>query len=70
MGMETLNSAARAAGFAMAASDEIGTERKAEPATWQAPEPVLDQASAGKPQLSLMDWIKGLFGASGRRAPA
>jgi hypothetical protein len=68
--METLNSAARAAGFAMAASDEIGTERKPEASTWRPGDPVLEKAPANKPQVSLIEWIKSLFGASGRRAPA
>ena len=52
MGMETLNSAARAAGFAMAASDEpyeeVKTEVKVETTGWRPSEAVtLAQSRAG-----------------------
>jgi hypothetical protein len=78
MGIETLNNAARAAGFAMApdegVADEPRPEIKAEGGAWQAGEPVLRTAPAtfvvAKSSVSTTDWVKGVFGAFGRRAPA
>jgi len=75
MGMETLNNAARAAGFAMAGTDEIYEEPKSQvtpvAAGWQTPEAVLpqDTAMALRPQRT-GDWLKSLLGLFGRRAPA
>jgi hypothetical protein len=74
MGIETLNTAARAAGFAMAA-DEVAedgkTEAKVEGESWRpdAVQPAPDTAEA-KAMPSAADWFKSLFGMSGRRAPA
>ena len=76
MGMETLNSAARAAGFAMAVSDETPTaaEPRAETQPWRAGEPVLKH-----PVIVRMDtparigqpvWVKSLLNLLHRRAPA
>ena len=76
MSMETLNTAARAAGFAMATSDEVSPESKVEakPETeaWRSSEAILvslePQVVARK--ASAADWFKSLLGLSGRRAPA
>jgi hypothetical protein len=78
MGIETLNTAAHAAGFAMAASDEVvqegKSEAKAETESWRSGEAILlapeaaDDAEKSAP--STADWLKGLLGMSGRRAPA
>jgi hypothetical protein len=75
MGIETLNSAARAAGFAMAASDEpyeeIGADAKAVETQWRPGEAVLLD---GPPKFGrrpgIVDWVKGALGLFGRRAPA
>jgi hypothetical protein len=76
MGMETLNSAARAAGFAMAVSDETPTaaEPKAEMQPWRSSEPVLmhpvivrrDEATG----IGHSVWMKSLLNLLQRRAPA
>ncbi|KAB2912413.1 MAG: hypothetical protein F9K29_19290 [Hyphomicrobiaceae bacterium] len=78
MGMETLNNAARAAGFAMAGSDDQFDERKVEAKPeergWRPGEAVLLHAPPKKDQAkahtSMTEWIKGMFGVSGRGAPA
>jgi hypothetical protein len=74
MGIETLNSAARAAGFAMATTDEPDGKpvEKQESAAWRS-EPVLLSAPAphvqAKSDPSLSDWVKGMFSFR-RGAPA
>jgi hypothetical protein len=72
MSIETLNSAARAAGFAMAMSDEPAEEAKPQEhpaAGWDPAEPVL--LTAGEPaKATLAEWVKGVFSSLGRRAPA
>ena len=72
MGMETLNSAARAAGFAMAASDEPYEDVKAEvkvvEAQWRPGEAILLQADPTQRKPGSGDWIKGVLGLFGRRA--
>ena len=78
MSIETLNTAARAAGFAMATSDEASQESKAEAKpeteTLASDEAMLlDQEPLGtqpKAAFSATYWVKSLFGALGRRAPA
>jgi hypothetical protein len=76
MSIETLNSAARAAGFAMAMSDEPveegKTEEKLESSGWRPGEAILlEQTEAtAKVGASFADRVKGVFGALGRRAPA
>jgi len=78
MGMETLKSAERAAGFAMASSDDLSTESKSEmrveAGTWRPSEAIVlhrqPQVAAPKTATSVGDWVKSLFGASGRGAPA
>lgn len=74
MGMETLNSAARAAGFAMAASDEPYEEVKAEAqvdaASWRPSQAVmLTSDKVGRP-LRMGDWFRNVLGFFGRGAPA
>lgn len=70
MGMETLNSAARAAGFAMAVSDETPAvvEAKAEAQSWRSGEPVLVHQTAPS-KAALVVWLKSLSGLFHRRAP-
>lgn len=78
MSIETLNSAARAAGFAMAMSDEPAEEAKPQeqPAVgWDPGDPILLKAAeatiAGEPaKATLTEWVKGVFTSIGRRAPA
>jgi hypothetical protein len=75
MSMETLNTAARAAGFAMAPSDDSSQdgkiETKPEAETWRSEAILLPQgAQKAAPKASAADWFKSLFGLSGRRAPA
>ena len=74
MGMETLNNAARAAGFAMAASDEpyeeVKTEVKVETTGWRPSEAVmLTSAKLERPHKA-GDWFRTVLGFVGRRAPA
>jgi hypothetical protein len=74
MGMETLNNAARAAGFAMAASDEpyeeVKTEAKVEATGWRPSEAVmLTPAKLERPH-KVGDWLRTMLGVFGRRAPA
>lgn len=72
MGMETLNNAARAAGFAMAASDEPHeVARTEDTAQWRPGEAVLmyEPPTLGRvPRVG--DWVKGVLSLLGRRAPA
>jgi hypothetical protein len=75
--METLNTAARAAGFAMASDSDEGlqeskVEAKPEAEAWRSSESVqlLQGPQAAAPKASATDWLKSLFGLSGRRAPA
>jgi hypothetical protein len=74
--METLNTAARAAGFAMAASDEGSQESKVvakpETETWRSSEAILlpSEPQDATRKASATDWFKSFFGLSGRRAPA
>ncbi len=71
MGMETLNSAARAAGFAMAASDDPhqsdgGVTQDVAP--WRSGEAVLTRDTPQSGRFG--EWVRSLFGMFGRRAPA
>jgi hypothetical protein len=76
--METLNNAARAAGFAMAAPDDLPEESvpEAQPESnpWRSGDAVLlDQALGATPLKtgpSLLEWFRGVSGVFGRRAPA
>lgn len=69
MGIETLNIAAYAAGFAMAGSEEafdgLGAEARAVEPRWQPGRAVLVREA---PE-SRTDWISLLQGLFGRRAP-
>src|SRR5262245_57734968 len=74
MGIETLNTAAHAAGFAMAA-DEVAEDKKveaqAETESWRSEATLLaPNTSDGKTTPSTADWLKSLFGMTGGRAPA
>lgn len=73
MGMETLNNAARAAGFAMAASDEPYDQVKPEVKTavdWRPSEAItLASSNIGTPHKTA-DWLRSMLGLFGRRAPA
>ena len=73
MGMETLNNAARAAGFAMATSDELlndsKVEAKPESTAWRPGEAIMP--TPGKTASTVTDWVKGrLYSVFGRGAPA
>jgi hypothetical protein len=75
MGMETLNSAARAAGFAMAVADETPTavEPKAEMQPWRSSEPVLKHpviVRGDEAGIGYSVWVKSLLNLLQRRAPA
>jgi hypothetical protein len=67
MGIENLNSAARAAGFAMAASDEPYEDRKpqakVEQQDWRPTEAVLLT-----PATIERHWFRAMLGFFGRRA--
>lgn len=78
MSIETLNTAVRAAGFAMAASDEPADENKPDmllPQTeaWRPGEAVLlspDELVAVKATPTITERLKGVLGLLGRGAPA
>lgn len=72
MGMETLNSAARAAGFAMAASDEpyeTPATVKVEAQGWRPSEAMMLTPAVARPSHAGA-WFRGVLGLFGRRAPA
>jgi hypothetical protein len=74
MGMETLNSAARAAGFAMAVADENQSTVEAKPEveakSWRSGQPVLvHHDGPGKIALAPV-WLKNLLDLLHLRAPA
>ena len=76
MGMETLNSAARAAGFAMAVSDETpaAAEPKTDTQSWRSSEPVLKHpviVRRDEPaRIAQPVWVKSLLNLLLGRAPA
>ena len=78
MGMETLNNAARAAGYAMATSDDLLNNSKAEPRTeveaWRPGEAIMARQVApppSNPVHTVTDWVKGrVLSVFGRGAPA
>ena len=81
MGMETLNSAARAAGFAMAVSDETqpdetqsAVEPKTDAQSWRSGEPVLKHpviVRRDEPaRIAQPVWVKSLLNLLQGRAPA
>jgi hypothetical protein len=68
MGIETLNNAAWAAGFAMAASEEFddaGGPVRAADAQWRPGEAVIVREQ----RVDRVDWVKALLGLFARRAP-
>lgn len=71
MGIELLEKAAQAAGFAMAA-DEPAEAVPAVEAWRAAPRQNEDfhDKLVDKAQASFSDWVKGVVGANGRSAPA
>jgi hypothetical protein len=73
MGIEALNSAARAAGFAMAASDEpyaeVKVEARAAEPQWRSGEALL-RREVIRPAPRAGDWVRSLLGLFGRRVPA
>jgi hypothetical protein len=73
--METLNTAAHAAGFAMAASEEpyekVEAEAKVPAPGWQPSEPaLLTSAALVERPHGMGDWFRSMLGLFGRRAPA
>jgi hypothetical protein len=76
--METLNNAARAAGFAMATADELldstKPEVKGRDEAWRPGEAIMPKLSAPhatKAAHGVAGWLKGrFFGLLGRSAPA
>ena len=73
MGIEALNSAARAAGFAMAASEEsyaeVEVEVRAAETQWR-PGEAAPRSEPVRIAPRLGDWVRGMPGLIGRRAPA
>jgi hypothetical protein len=78
MSIETLNTAVRAAGFAMAAADEPADEIKPDlllpqSEAWRPGEAVLlspDELEAVKATPTIAERLKGVLGLLGRGAPA
>lgn len=68
MGMEALNNAARAAGFAMAGSEEIFEESKVSKSQPASTSVALVPVAQTRPQ-GIADWLKSYLSFSGRRAP-
>jgi hypothetical protein len=77
MGIEALNNAARAAGFAMAAPDDTSDEevvrKPAVDTAWRSSTAVSLLGPAA-PQVArpsqVSDWFKAMLGTTGRGAPA
>ena len=76
MGMEKLNNAARAAGYAMATSDDLlndsKPEARSEVESWRPGEAIMpSQQSSNNTLHTVTDWVKGrVLGVLGRGAPA
>jgi hypothetical protein len=75
MGLEALRSAERAAGFAMAAADDLESRGEVPELTRWQPAPLTLLSATPRElkavQLSVTERVKGLFRfAPGRRAPA
>ena len=74
MSMENLNTAVRAAGFAMAPSDESAdkTDNQLQDEAWRPGEAILlsQDESAAKAAPTIADRLKGVLGLLGRSAPA
>jgi len=70
MGIETLNNAARAAGFAMAGTDEIFEERKVDQAPVSPESVALVPVVTPVRRQGVTEWVRSHLGSFGRRAPA
>ena len=74
MSIENLNSAVRAAGFAMATTDESSEQpiKPLESESWRPGEAMLltQDDGAAKAAPTITDRLKGVFGLLGRSAPA
>ena len=78
MGIETLNNAARAAGYAMAASDDLlnssTAEVRSESEAWRPGEAIMPSQAAPQSVGTLQvvtEWVKSrVFGVFSRGAPA
>lgn len=76
MGIESLQNAARAAGFAMAADEpllEAAHTETVEPWSPIAALPPAEQpieSAVDKAQATFTEWVKGVVGTTGRRATA
>jgi hypothetical protein len=76
MSIEKLNTAVRAAGFAMATSDEPADENKPDKLlqseAWRPGEAILlsNEGTAAKSAPTIGDRLKGVLGLLGRGAPA
>jgi hypothetical protein len=74
MSIENLNTAVRAAGFAMAASDEPAEQltKPPESEAWRPGEAILlsQDETAAKAAPTIADRLKGVLGLLGRSAPA
>jgi hypothetical protein len=77
MSIENLNTAVRAAGFAMATPDEPADENKPDKQlpseAWRPGEAILlsqDESDAEKAAPTIGDRLKGVLGLLGRGAPA
>jgi hypothetical protein len=73
MGIETLQSAARAAGYAMAATedgDNEATPRAHEPKDWRPAEALLLPRAEPPQPGKFADTMRAVLGFLGRRAPA
>jgi hypothetical protein len=70
MGIETLQNAARAAGFAMAPADETTPEvsEEVKPETWRPSAALLppEAYTPAKSETTVTEWVKSVFGATGR----
>lgn len=72
MGIEFLENAARAAGFAMAAEEHASETEKvaAGRAGYASQGEEFHDKLVDKGQASFSDWVKGVVGVNGRGAPA
>jgi hypothetical protein len=78
MGIEALNNAARAAGFAMAAPDDTPDEEVAHKpvleTSWRPMQPVGLLAAPSPVQVArpsqVSEWVRSMLGVTGRGAPA
>jgi hypothetical protein len=69
MGIETLNSAARAAGFAMAPADDLLEDVASPPRAVETPWRPGEAVLARETPAERFDWMRALLSLFGRRAP-